>query len=372
MRKYDLISAASSKSLNISREELEKLYAEGRTQTEMAQHFGCSIPTIGNYMRKYDLISATSKLYMSREHLEALCAEGLTITEMAERLGCSPTTAYKYIHKYGLATRSSKLNISREELEKLYVQELTPKEMAEHFGCHPITIRKYMRQYGFISDSDTKTRSRFNISRKELEALNAEGLTPTKIAQRFGCSKNTIRRFLDKYDLIINEDPPKFELNREKLQALCDEGLSQTQIAERIGCCQGTISNYLRKYGLVTRFQAIYNRRFDVISRDELKRLYAEGLTVKQIAERFGYSPSSIAKLMRKYGLAIRTFGDYKRIDISREKLEKLYAEGLTTEEIGQRLGYSQSIVYNRMREYGIPLRSAAESRRIKKSREQS
>ena len=94
------------------------------------------------------------------------------------------------------------------------------------------------------------------------------------------------------------------------------------------------------------------------IPRIILERLYAEGLTQKDIGKRFGVTEGTIKNRMAEYGIKTRTAQDYLRLDIPKEKLEQLYVvEGRYAPEIAAILGCAVSAVYNYMERYGIPLR---------------
>lgn len=94
------------------------------------------------------------------------------------------------------------------------------------------------------------------------------------------------------------------------------------------------------------------------IPRTILERLYAEGLTQKDIGKRFGVTEGTIKNRMAEYGIKTRTAQDYLRLDIPKEKLEQLYVvEGRHAPEIAAILGCAVSAVYNYMERYGIPRR---------------
>ena len=94
------------------------------------------------------------------------------------------------------------------------------------------------------------------------------------------------------------------------------------------------------------------------IPRIILERLYAEGLTQKDIGKRFGVTEGTIKNRMAEYGMKTRTAQDYLRLDIPKEKLEQLYVvEGRYAPEVAAILGCEVTAVYNYMERYGIPRR---------------
>lgn len=300
-----------------------------------------------------------SQIIISKEILEQwYYDEKLTQAEIAERLGCSKSYISQCMRKHGLVARprggSRRLDIPREEIERLYAEGCTQAEIAEHFGCSKATIYHRMRDYGLLARAQTEQR-KIPISPEELEAWYAEGLTQAEIAERVGCSVDTIYQRTREYGL-VNLSPSnrrKLVIPREELEALLAEGLTQVEIAKRLGCSEQTIRRRRRQYGLETSDGAY--QRIE-IKREELERLCAEGVTLKQMAERFGCSQATVFKRMRDYGL--RALPDNEPELFSHEQLYSLYVEqGLTTGQIADRLGCNKSTVLKHMKKIGIPRR---------------
>lgn len=103
--------------------------------------------------------------------------------------------------------------------------------------------------------------------------------------------------------------PSRVEIPRETLERLyCDEDLSQRQIAQKFGCDAKTISNRLREYHLPTRTAGDYTRL--PIAREELDRLYNyEKLSLEKIASRFGCSVAAIQNALARYQIPTRLPG---------------------------------------------------------------
>jgi transposase len=89
------------------------------------------------------------------------------------------------------------------------------------------------------------------------------------------------------------------------------------------------------------------------ISGTALVKFKRQGLTTKQIADRMGCSDTTVERAMRRYGLfppTRPTFVD--RIDPKR--LAKLRRDGLKVTEIAERLGYSKRTIERALQRYGI------------------
>lgn len=76
-------------------------------------------------------------------------------------------------------------------------------------------------------------------------------------------------------------------------------GLKTTQIAEKIGCSKPTVSKYLRANGLKGR--APYNRT-NVVTQaviDRMMKLHSEGLNMTRISQKLGFSIPTVSKYVR-------------------------------------------------------------------------
>jgi DNA-binding CsgD family transcriptional regulator len=127
--------------------------------------------------------------------------------------------------------------------------------------------------------------------------------------------------------------------------------MTTPQIAAATGFSVDSVTYYLRHAGIPIR-GVRFVRRYD-IERKPLVRLRRQGLTVKQIAARFGCSEATVERALRCYGIFPPTRPTLvDRIDPKR--LAKLRKEGVTVAEIARRLGCSPRTVDRALQRYGI------------------
>lgn len=86
-----------------------------------------------------------------------------------------------------------------------------------------------------------------------------------------------------------------------------------------------------------------------------LRVLLARGVSVEQIARRFGKDPSTVSYWMRKYGLEAPNRDKHAaRGGIERERLEELVAAGMSIGQIAEEVGRSTGTVRHWLGKYGL------------------
>lgn len=98
---------------------------------------------------------------------------------------------------------------------------------------------------------------------------------------------------------------------------------------------------------------------------DSLRVLLAQGVSVEQIAKRFGRDPSTVSYWMGKYGLEAPNREKYAaKGGIEKERLEALVADGGSIGSIATELGRSTATVRHWLSKYGLETQ-ATQRRRL-------
>jgi transposase-like protein len=99
--------------------------------------------------------------------------------------------------------------------------------------------------------------------------------TVDEIADEFGCSTETIYRWVDNFDLERRETYGGEWTNKETLIELYHgEGLTQYEISERLGCNQATIADWMDRHDIDRRY---IERKHGNISTTESGYVYYNG-----------------------------------------------------------------------------------------------
>ncbi|MEK6228218.1 MAG: helix-turn-helix domain-containing protein, partial [Actinomycetota bacterium] len=94
-------------------------------------------------------------------------------------------------------------------------------------------------------------------------------------------------------------------MDREELEGYLAQGFSLERIGRVLGRDASTVSYWLRKFGL----RAVHAERAAPkggIAQEDLERLLARGMSMRQIAQELGLSQATVRHWMKKYGLTSR------------------------------------------------------------------
>jgi transposase len=160
------------------------------------------------------------------------------------------------------------------------------------------------------------------VSPAELRRLyEQQQLVPAEIAERFGVSGRTVRAWLRRLDIPLRPQPerrgrplppPAAELRRR----YAADGVTIAQLATRYGLAASTVRRWLADAGIPRRLPG---RPSQAPDREELARLYqAEGLSTTQIGERYGVSQQTALRWLRAADVALRPQGQPTRASTGR------------------------------------------------------
>jgi Helix-turn-helix domain len=108
-------------------------------------------------------------------------------------------------------------------------------------------------------------------------------------------------------------------MTKEELERYLAEGLSLDQIGRRVGRNPSTISYHLKKHGLNPVHQQRHLRR-GPIPLESLRELHQQGASLQEIADEFDRGIATVRYYIAKYGLG-PTAGGRRRAAIKRARL---------------------------------------------------
>jgi len=147
---------------------------------------------------------------------------------------------------------------------------------------------------------------------------------------------------------------------RELFTKLWLSGVSEENIAREVGIPLKMVSTYARVLGLPPRKPPTIRK-----IRDEdlelIKEMWYNGATLREIAEYFEVSITTVQQYLRAMGLSRQIVR--RCPDIPREELERLCWEDRTDAEIAEMYGTSKGCIVRLRQRYGINRRELARSR---------
>jgi transposase len=108
-------------------------------------------------------------------------------------------------------------------------------------------------------------------------------------------------------------------MTKEELERYLADGLSLEQIGKRVGRHPSTVSYHLKKHGLRPVNHQRHRER-GAIPQTELKRLHVRGASLREIADHFDRGVNTVRYWLQKYGLG-PTAGGLRRAAIKQARL---------------------------------------------------
>lgn len=185
-----------------------------------------------------------------------------------------------------------------------------------------------------------------------------EGLTVAAVASRLGVAHGTAHKWLLGAGVAMRPpvSAPRTDVSDDDIRRLyISGGQTAAEIAAHLGCPTTTVYNRLQRLG-VPRRPAVPRRRTRPAD-DDLRRLYSnEGLTLRQLAERYSVTRQAVQQWLVAAGIPRRRPAAPDN-DPDVATLIALYAEGWSGPELARRFGCSSTTVYGRLERAGVPRR---------------
>ncbi|MBS4914181.1 MAG: helix-turn-helix domain-containing protein [Veillonella sp.] len=174
------------------------------------------------------------------------------------------------------------------------------------------------------------------------------------IAKKLHCSQDTIVRRLHEYRIPIRTR--KLELPMDEVVTLYRKGIGVKQLAQRYQCSHTTLANRLRKAGVLRYVKSPKNTKFSPAMERRIARLYKSGQSANQIAKDLRVSRWLVLAALRRLGIRIRHSN--KRIAVNVDELMYLYkVHGYSTTDLESIYNVKAGTIGERLKERGVKLR---------------
>lgn len=161
----------------------------------------------------------------------------------------------------------------------------------------------------------------------------------------------------------------RHDISTDEIITLYRSGLSMTQIGEKLNSGHRTIGKRLlsAKEPIRSMSEALTMRMGPKASDEEISQMYLSGLDSVEIAEKLDVDPTTIRKRLHKGG-TMRSRSEaqtMRRGLLDDAEVVKLYREGMSLLQVAKKFGVSHPAIRYRLKKVGEPIRSISEARKL-------
>ena len=254
------------------------------------------------------------------------------------------TYFHNAIHKYGIE------NFSIEILEKCNIEDLNSREI--------FYIAKYdtfKNGYNLTIGGDGNRKLLLDDSYSEIKELYLSGFSSNKIATLYKVDKASIVKILKSLDVKIRSN--KLNINHQEFLELVQDyqsGYSLRELSKRYDCSPSGLKEYLIKKGVNLRDR--YNILEDDESQEKMINDYLDGsLKLSEIQSKYHCSYNTFTKILSLHGIDKKGKGTHFKLKEA-ECLEaiKMFNDGKTIKQIAERFKVNKSTIYSLFKRYHV------------------
>jgi len=146
----------------------------------------------------------------------------------------------------------------------------------------------------------------------------------------------------------------KSNLPVDEIKSEYESGINLIPLGEKYGVSYTTIRNRLLKEGVQIRKSGFNKIELPV---DEIKSEYESGMTLAEVAEKYAISYSTIRNRLIEAGVQIRNGWGLSKIELPFDEIISEYQSGMTLTEVAEKYGVAPNTIRNRLREAGVQTR---------------
>lgn len=186
----------------------------------------------------------------------------------------------------------------KKRIVRLTKKGVLQKEIADKVGCSVETVRRYIKEAGVRPINCGSAIPEDKI--KMIVRLSNRGVAQEEIAERLDVGYATVQRYVLEHDATPFKTGRKTPIERIRkmvaLTVLTDK--SQTQIASELDISRTTVRKYLKRY---REGDSELGIPFEKLQ--EILLLSEEGLPQTQISEQVGLDRSTVRKYVKNYSI---------------------------------------------------------------------
>lgn len=193
------------------------------------------------------------------------------------------------------------------------------------------------------------------------EEINRFG-TAQAVAKEYGWGKTTIARWVKKLEVSYPGRRPNMDIpyqNKEWLEEKLLECGNATKIARKYGYGSTTVTEWLHKYDLIPNlqartFQGQEDAQVTYQNKYWLEEKMTECGTAKAIAEKYGYSETTIQRWTNKFGMSKPTTNPESAIYKNEGWLKNQFLNGKSIQEVADQCMVGRKAIQDQIIKFGI------------------
>ncbi|MBS4759514.1 MAG: helix-turn-helix domain-containing protein [Clostridium sp.] len=352
---------------SVSKEQLVDLIEQGKTKIEICEQLGISSSSFNRLVNKYEITtsqkaSMQKNASVTKEQLETLIKEGKSNREIYDILGISKSAYSKLLNKYGIKTetmlRTEKVaSIKKETVIALMNQGKSAYEIIKELGISAKAYYKLLRKF----DIDVKkysVKSNDENLQKQVKVLHGKGKSPNEIADELKIDVSMCYYILNKLQLASSRSQllqKSSQISREQLLDVISEGKSMQENIKKLGITESSYYTLLKKYNILTETQKVRNR-LAKISVEQISSLLSDKKSCKEVCDELNLSYGGFYDLMNKLGVVSKRRLERENIaSVTKERLLECIEKQKTIKNICKELNISTNSYFNLMMRYSIP-----------------
>jgi uncharacterized protein (DUF433 family) len=345
--------------------EVVRLYGLGLTMAEIAGIYGVSAWTIASRLdragvpRRPRTTGSQARLPVEKA-VRRYRRQPHRLGELAAELNISAQLLADRAQRSGQGKRGRRrADVPADQVADLYQAGWKVSDIAARYDTAASTVLRRLDVAG-VARRPRSVPAVFPVQ-EAARRVQEEGASFAGLARAYQVSVDVVRARLRAAGI---HPPPRTGprvlrgIPAGQLAGLYADGLSMAQIAARYGVSRETISTRLHAAGVARRQPA------KPIPTGEAATLYQQDASLKILAARYAVSATTIRRRLASVGVAVRRPGG-QRSPIPVQQAAGLYAAGQTVRQLADRYQVSERVIRDRLAEAGTRLRR--QRREIKK-----
>ena len=348
-----------ARKINITREQILSLRAQGKKEMEIPKLLGISLPTYYTKLKQLEIPNVIKEYKQKlanipREEFERMLQEKVPIEDFCKKFNLTVNAYYNYIDRYGL--RSYIVGANRKAVTKEQLQELVDKKLSIDEICEQLNIGRYayfdlLQKFNILTEYRGNKLNIQNITREQLLELINSGKTNSEISEQLGISQQTLQRLINAFHIKTKYLQSKSVISgitKEQLQELVNSGKSNSEICEELNIPMRTYTRLTSQFGIITKARQA-KKNLSSIKKEELQQLVDEGLTREEICRKLKLSgDSTFYKLLKRLNIRYNYRHHANEINVPREDLQRVVDEWESAQDIQDKLKISDTSFYEK------------------------